>query len=145
LLQAAQKFEAGNGAPLAGYAKFRIRGEMLDTVRRNGGRTQSTGLLRPAREDDAGWESVLPASPESSPHSSLLRKQRADIVKEEFNRLPARYRKVVGLRYSRDLTLRQIGAVLSVNESRACQLHRNALGRLKRALLSRGVRGFSHL
>src|SRR5579863_10086663 len=35
LLQAARTFRPQSGAPLAGYAKFRIRGEMLDTVRRN--------------------------------------------------------------------------------------------------------------
>ena len=35
LLQAARTFCPQNGAPLAGYAKFRIRGEMLDAVRRN--------------------------------------------------------------------------------------------------------------
>ena len=35
LLQATRTFSPQNGAPLAGYAKFRIRGEMLDAVRRN--------------------------------------------------------------------------------------------------------------
>ena len=145
LLQATRNFEACHGAHLAGYAKFRIRGEMLDTVRRNAGRGQSATLLKAAKEDEAGWESTLPASPESSPHCSLMTKQRADIIREEIDRLPARYRKVVGLRYSRELTLRQIGALLSVNESRACQIHRSALNRLKRALANRGVRGLAYL
>src|ERR1022692_2564603 len=37
LLQAARTFCHQSGTPLAGYAKFRIRGEMLDAVRRNWG------------------------------------------------------------------------------------------------------------
>jgi len=35
LLEALRTFEPGRGTPLAAYAKFRIRGEMLDMVRRN--------------------------------------------------------------------------------------------------------------
>src|ERR1017187_9167215 len=37
LLQAKRAFNPENGVSLAGYAKFRIRGEMLDTVRRCAG------------------------------------------------------------------------------------------------------------
>ena len=37
LLQAKRTFNPESGVSLAGYAKFRIRGEMLDTVRRCAG------------------------------------------------------------------------------------------------------------
>jgi RNA polymerase sigma factor FliA len=75
----------------------------------------------------------------------LVSRERAAILGQEVQRLPPRYRMVVRLRYSRELSLREIGVVLRVNESRACQLHRSALGRLRRALSSRGVKGFLHL
>jgi RNA polymerase sigma factor FliA len=144
LLQATRSFEPSRGAPLAGYAKFRIRGEMLDMVRRNKGLDRSISAPR-VNEDGAEWETQLPASQESSPQHSAVRQQRAEIIGEEMRRLPARYRTVVRLRYSREMTLRQIGAALRVNESRACQLHRSALDRLKRALSIRGVKDLSHL
>jgi len=82
---------------------------------------------------------------ENSPQISFLRRERAKIIGEEVKRLPERYRTVVQLRYSGEMTLRQIGAALSVNESRACQIHHSALNLLKRALRNRGVRELSHL
>jgi len=146
LLQAAKTFSPESGAPLSGYAKFRIRGEMLDTVRRH------TALRRaspPSLGHDAGesvdLETTLPAPAENSPHSLLARSQRAAILGQEVERLPARYRAVVRLRYTNEFSLREIGAVLRVHESRACQLHRSALCRLRRALSLRGVRGVSML
>jgi RNA polymerase sigma factor FliA len=144
-LQAARTFQPDRGAPLAGYAKFRIRGEMLDMVRRSAGRGQSRGPVRMAIENDLGWESQLPASPESSPQHSVSGWQRNRIIGEELRRLPLRYRLVVRLRYSGEMTLRQIGAELRVNESRACQIHRSALNRLRQALSVRGVKTLSHL
>jgi RNA polymerase sigma factor for flagellar operon FliA len=71
--------------------------------------------------------------------------QRSAVIVEEIERLPARYQAVVRLRYTREMTLRQIGVLLSVNESRACQIHQRALSRLKRALSNRGVKHLSHL
>ena len=59
--------------------------------------------------------------------------------------MPDRYRRVVSMRYSGELTLREIGAELSVNESRASQIHRLALIRLRQALSSRGVRTISQV
>lgn len=145
LLQAAGHFEPSQGAPLAGFAKFRIRGEMLDMVRRHAGRDQSPRPVRALNNEPDGWEARVPAHPGSSPQDSALQRQRAQILAEEMRRLPARDRKVVRLRYSGDLTLRQIGNELSVNESRACQIHQSALNRLKRGLMSRGVRELSQI
>jgi len=144
-LKAAQSFEPGRGAPLSLYAKFRIRGEMLDMVRRSAGRERTGSFLRPPGVDGAESESLIPAPPDSSPQSSLLKHQRAKIINEELERLSERDRKVVRLRYSGEMTLREIGQALQVNESRVSQIHQNVLGRLKRALRGRGVRDFSHL
>ncbi|MDP9170630.1 MAG: sigma-70 family RNA polymerase sigma factor [Acidobacteriota bacterium] len=145
LLQAASSFDPRHGASLAGFAKFRIRGEMIDMVRRHVGRNRAQPPARSADSEAADWESRIPAAAESSPQYSLLQRERAEIISQELSRLPARHRTVVRLRYSREMTLQQIGTELRVNESRACQIHRNALDRLKKALSNRGVRGFSQL
>jgi RNA polymerase sigma factor for flagellar operon FliA len=120
---------------------------MLDTVRRNTGR----GVARPvlvsasAGEPEMDIESLVPTAPELSPLGLLAAGERAAILREEVERLPPRHRAVVRMRYTSEYNLREIGAVLRVNESRACQLHQNALGRLRRALHKRGVRLFSQL
>ena len=146
LLQAARTFSPQSGAPLACYAKFRIRGEMLDTVRRNTrSRRAHFSAQGEAGSDDMDLASRISAPPEHSPHSLVTKSQRAVILGEEVQRLPPRYRTVVRLRYSGEYSLREIGAVLRVRESRACQLHRSALGCLRRALLKRGVRDLSNL
>ena len=48
--------------------------------------------------------------------------------------LPPRERKVIGLYYYAEATMKQIGAEIGVNESRVSQLHARAIQRLKKAL-----------
>ncbi len=48
--------------------------------------------------------------------------------------LPERERLVLSLYYEQELNLKEIGAVLKVTESRVCQLHGQALLRLKAQL-----------
>jgi len=146
LLQAKKTFSAQSGAPLAGYAKFRIRGEILDTVRRHSDRLRTMAAPRLSGTDDTrDLEDTLPARAEDSPHRLLSMSQSVAILGEEVARLPPRHRAVVRMRYSREYSLREIGAALSVHESRACQLHRSALCRLRRALSKRGLRVLSTL
>jgi RNA polymerase sigma factor for flagellar operon FliA len=65
-----------------------------------------------------------------------------DAVDEDFraalahaiDELPERERLVMSLYYSEELNLKEIGAVLKVTESRVCQLHGQALTRLKARL-----------
>ena len=53
--------------------------------------------------------------------------------------LPPRERKVIALYYFRDVTMKQIGAEIGVNESRVSQLHARAIQRLQKALGAHGV------
>lgn len=56
-----------------------------------------------------------------------------DQLAQMLARLPERERLVVSLRYYEDMTFPEIGDVLGVTESRACQLHTTAIGRLRSA------------
>jgi RNA polymerase sigma factor for flagellar operon FliA len=53
---------------------------------------------------------------------------------EAIERLPEREKVVIALYYYENLTLREIGEVLGVTESRASQLHTKAVLRLRSRL-----------
>ena len=55
-------------------------------------------------------------------------------VMKALAQLPARERRIVGLYYFGEATMKQIGDAIGVNESRVSQLHARALDRLKRLL-----------
>jgi RNA polymerase sigma factor for flagellar operon FliA len=74
-----------------------------------------------------------------SPESSLSATELKEALGEAIARLPEREKLVVTLYYYEELTLREIGEVLGVTESRVSQLHTKAILRLK-ARLSGGQR-----
>jgi len=64
--------------------------------------------------------------------------QQRDHVMRALDQLPARQRLVVTLYYFEELTLKEIGKVLGVGESRAGQIHGEALARLRGPLREHG-------
>lgn len=66
----------------------------------------------------------------ADPEHHTARDQAKMRFREAFERLPRREREVAVLLYVKNLTLREIGAILGVSESRVCQIH----GQLKRML-----------
>jgi RNA polymerase sigma factor for flagellar operon FliA len=48
--------------------------------------------------------------------------------------LPEREKQLMGMYYEQDMNLREIGAVMGVTESRVCQLHSQAVARLRAKL-----------
>ncbi len=183
LLEAAQNYASGRGASFETYAGIRIRGAMLDALRkldwaprsvhrkaraaalamreveaRRGAEASETDvaahmgvsleeyqrivqdalgcqLLR-LNDSDDGDESALDRLPDGTPDPAAaalddsLRRAIIDAVQE----LPERERLVLSLYYEQELNLKEIGAVLKVTESRVCQLHGQALLRLKSRL-----------
>ena len=73
------------------------------------------------------------------PEVSLEKGELKEALGEAIARLPEREKLVVTLYYYEELTLREIGEVLGVTESRVSQLHTKAVLRLK-ARLSGGAR-----
>jgi hypothetical protein len=55
-------------------------------------------------------------------------------VRQAIQSLPWREQKVIGLYYYGDVTMKQIGQEIGVNESRVSQLHARAIRRLRDAL-----------
>jgi len=73
-----------------------------------------------------------PEAPE--PQAAMAQTELREALGEAIARLPEREKLVVTLYYYEELTLREIGEVLGVTESRVSQLHTKAILRLKARL-----------
>ena len=88
-------------------------------------------------EDDAQIEKIdtLPSDDrECDPELSATRSHAKERLRAAFDTLPARERKVAILLYVYNLTLREIGEILGVTESRICQIHTQVLRKLRTKL-----------
>lgn len=74
------------------------------------------------------------------PQSTLSQTELKEAIADAIARLPEREKLVVTLYYYEELTLREIGEVLGVTESRVSQLHTKAILRLKARLAAAGAR-----
>lgn len=183
LLEAARNFDGSYGASFTTYAGTRIRGAMLDEVRRADWTPRS--VHRKAREaaeavraiehregreardsevaealgisvreyaaiqqdavcakvvsmDDAEVTAneamaAVADGPASGPGplQALETEGFREGLAEAIDGLPEREKLVLSLYYDEELNLREIGAVLKVSESRVCQIHGQALIRLR--------------
>jgi len=74
-------------------------------------------------------------SPSSfNPDSSVEREEIKRVIVQSISELPEKEKKVLILYYYEDLTLKEIGQVLEVTESRVSQLHTKAILRLRAKL-----------
>ena len=179
LLDAARRYTAGRGASFETYAGIRIRGAILDELRRNDWLPRSVHrrtreVARKVREIEArdgraaraedvaaalglnadeygnllveiasakmfsleelrGERSELPeeTDDESAPGAEIERSEMRAALAKQVDGLPEREKLVLSLYYERELNLREIGEVLGVTESRVCQIHAQALVRLR--------------
>jgi RNA polymerase sigma factor for flagellar operon FliA len=177
LLEAAAHYSADRGASFETFAGIRIRGAMIDALRKLDWAPRS--VHRRAREVAAAIREIEAVSGEEAKDTQIAGRMGIslqeyhrivqdaascrlaslddevvggavsdgvdpfrDAVDEDFraalagaiNELPERERLVMSLYYSEELNLKEIGAILKVTESRVCQLHGQALTRLKARL-----------
>ena len=183
LLEAAAHFTSDRGASFETYAGIRIRGAMLDALRRLdwvprsvhrkaraaaqalrevenevGGEAEESAvaarlgvpveeyqrILRDSAscrllslEDLAspdGTAVEVPGDPAADPLAEVTDDAMREALIDAIGNLPEREKLVMSLYYERELNLKEIGAVLGVTESRACQLHGQAVARLRARL-----------
>jgi RNA polymerase sigma factor for flagellar operon FliA len=72
-----------------------------------------------------------PDSANNDPHISFESKEITKILNDALDSLPERERLVMSLYYYEEFTMKEIGAVLGVNESRVSQIHTSATLRLR--------------
>ena len=185
LIDAARRFDEGRGIKFETFAERRVRGAMIDALRRD---AWPRGVRRQRRELDAAREALrrelghepsladlaarvgsdekrlsrtivrintiestsplatgehfdeaslppalVPSEPDS-PDSAYEKTETRERVRAAINGLPWRERKVIGMYYYGEVTMKQIGAEIGVNESRVSQLHARAIRRLRDSL-----------
>ena len=79
-------------------------------------------------------------APDLQPDHMCERRQLRTTLARAIGKLPKRYRKVVFLYYTNEMTMKQIGDLLGVNESRISQIHKMALKKMAVVLESEGIR-----
>ncbi len=77
----------------------------------------------------------------SDPIKGLLVGDFREALIAAINALPEREKLLLGLYYEQELNLKEIGAVMSVSESRVCQLHSQAVARLRANLKEKSWTG----
>jgi RNA polymerase sigma factor for flagellar operon FliA len=187
LIDAVDKFDSTRHVQLKSYAKFRIRGAILDSLRATDwsprrlrkqargleeafrtlsselGRSPSEaemaqrlglgllefqrllgelhgldlGTLQPENSeefDETADATYQPNGPEENPFFQCLQSELKSFLAEALNSLEEKERQVMGLYYLEELTMKEVGSVLGIGESRVSQLHSLALVRLRARL-----------
>jgi len=175
LLEAARRFDAQRDVKFETFAEHRIRGAMLDEMRRmdhlprrlraetdrvdrerarlaqqlgrEPGAEEIAESLGAAPEEVAEILQLLqPAKPlpeeladERPDADALLDRARSHgALTAAIGALPERLQILLALYYDEGLTYREIAKILSVSEPRVCQLHADAVKRLRGALAGDG-------
>jgi len=92
-------------------------------------------LLNPGERDSGAVGDLLADPKARDPSGSFEKEETRYGLVDAVNRLPDRDRLVVTLYYFEGLTLAEIGRVLSVTESRVCQIHTKAVMSLRNRLM----------
>jgi RNA polymerase sigma factor for flagellar operon FliA len=179
LFDAASKYNPERQAVFSGYAKHRIKGAMLDSLRqldwasrdmrrrvkRVAVATQdlTAALQRTPTEDeiagklgmtverlrkmmldlrDVGLVSAstraneylpapeFPDNSDDQPDRIYARAELRRKLREAAKNLPRRYQEILRLYYHNELTMKTIGSMLGINESRVSQIHKVALEKM---------------
>jgi RNA polymerase sigma factor FliA len=186
LIDAIDKYDPNRNVQLKSYARFRIRGAILDSLRqmdwspralrRQARRIEETqrelsstlgrapneteiathmgiplaeyqrllGELRGldigslyAGTDEDGMENPqlsLTAKEEEDPFRLCLRSEMRTLLAESIEELGEKERHVLGLYYLEELTMKEVGVILDLGESRVSQIHTAAILRLRARL-----------
>ena len=103
---------------------------------------RNVGLISASTRSNEGDELPapdFPSNPDTQPDSICAREQLRAVLSVAMKTLPERYQKVVSLYYTNEMTMKEIGGVLGINESRVSQIHKSALEKMQVALQASGI------
>jgi len=103
---------------------------------------RNTGLVSASTrgtENEDLPEPEYPGTPESQPDNMCARGQMKSALGQAMGCLPERYQRVISMYYDKEMTMKEIGNVLGINESRVSQIHKSALEKMNAALTGAGI------
>jgi RNA polymerase sigma factor for flagellar operon FliA len=103
---------------------------------------RSVGLVSASARSNDGEDLPtpdFPSKPETQPDSMCAQEQLRGVLADAMKALPERYKKVVVLYYTNEMTMKEIGGVLGINESRVSQIHKSALEKMNVVLQGAGI------
>lgn len=190
LMDAATKFDEQKDVIFRTYAKYRIRGAILDSLRQQDWASRdmrrrhkkveevtrelsgkldrmpedheiadkmgvgvdrwrqmalelrTVGLLSTSARSADGESDMVPEFPakdEFRPDMLCERQELSAKLRFAMGTLPERYQDVVFMYYSREMTMKEIGSKMQINESRVSQIHKTALEKMAVALTTTGI------
>ncbi len=92
------------------------------------------GYLPSGGDEDSYPRQAQIGATDIGPDAAAERAERQEHLMEAIGQLPEQQQKVLHLYYYEELTLKEIGAVLNVSESRICQVHGAAVKNLRRVM-----------
>ena len=95
------------------------------------------GSFRQHAREDGREEDLcdyIPNPPEETPFYVCLRTEMKQLLAQVIGELPEKERQVLALYYYEELTMKEVGAVLGIGESRVSQIHSMAVVRLRARL-----------
>jgi len=94
------------------------------------------GSLHVERSEDSGDEELayIPGSPEEDPLFRCLQSEMRERLAKAIDALPEKERLVLTLYHYEGLTMKEVGSILGVVESRVSQIHSSAVLRLRSSL-----------
>ena len=92
----------------------------------------NVGSLQSGADDD-GTEAAEARveSKDEDPYQQALRSEMTSLLETAIAELPGREREVLGLYHFQELTMKEVGAIMRIGESRVSQIHSSALQRLR--------------
>ena len=135
ITEMARQIQVETGAE-AGDAEIMKRlgmsAEEYHQVLADAARARLLSLTAPEDDDAGAYEVADPSG--LGPQESIEQEGLRQALTEGIAALPEREQLVMSLYYEQELKLKEIGAVLGVTESRVCQIHGQAIQRLRATL-----------
>ena len=85
-------------------------------------------------DEDVNLMGVIEDKNSPSPHSYLEDKEKLEVLTQAIELLKEKDRMILNLYYYEGLTLKEIGKILEVSESRVCQLHSRSIRNLRECM-----------
>ncbi|MBN1051196.1 FliA/WhiG family RNA polymerase sigma factor [Clostridium botulinum] len=187
LMDAISKFNPEKGMKFSSYASIRIKGAIIDQIRKNRPITKGAmdklnryngaiealqnkllrepNILEIAKylelsleevsqienyinhismvsleniifsdDEEVNLLGIIEDKNSPSPEDELEEKEKLEVLSDAIKLLKEKEQLILNLYYYEKLTLKEIGAILSVSESRVCQLHARSISNLREAM-----------